>query len=278
MDKKMTKNHYSKKAIRSRMLKTGESYSVAARNLANAPLSTGWANLDRALDGGFIGGRIYIFENSFDHQQILNDELLLNLTLPNSQVALITSRTGDEVRSSISGIYRAASLPVKGDAQQSSGDLRENSRKPMDRGQLDAHLKKNLLISTIEPEAHPMNQIAAIEALLEANPRIKVIYTDVIANPSRSRIDVEATARMERELQAIAVRFNLAVAMRLRYSGEFIDNEAREIKIARVSSIVQRSWVTASLDRNAEGVGPVFKIWKNRSGLCSEGLLNDQSV
>lgn len=247
------------------MKETGESYSTAARNVANAPLSTGWLSLDSALDGGIRKGAMYLFGSTLDNHQDLNDKLLLNLTLPNEQVALISNRTEEEIISSLTNIYLVGNVST--DNAPSSGHA--DDLRPMNREQLKAHLAKNLLVSTIEAGAHPMEETEAIKSLLEANPKVKVIYTDISAK--RNAIDVEVTASMERELQEIAVRFELPVVMSSRYTVDHLNGELREYRMTRAGTIVHQAYAGVYLI--IENNTPVFTIWKNRGGACSEGLL-----
>lgn len=246
------------------MKETGESYSTAARNIANAPLSTGWLSLDSALNGGIRKGALYIFGSSLDNHQDLNDELLLNLTLPNSQVAHISNRTEEEIVSSLTRIYLANNFATASDS--ATGNLR-----PTNREQFRAHLKKNLLVSTIEPGAHPMQEIEALKRILDTNPKISAVYSDTTAE--RSAIDVEAAANAQRELQDIAISNDLPVLVSSRYAEQHSPEELRDYKMTRVGTLTHQAY--AAVYFTVEDNGPVFNIWKNRGGACSEGLLQN---
>lgn len=86
----MTKNNFQKKLIRERMRRTGESYLVAARELAKLPLPS-WPSLDAVLGGGFnhsgfyiVGGRPGAGKSTFGMN------LALTLSKPNRKVAYIS--------------------------------------------------------------------------------------------------------------------------------------------------------------------------------------------
>lgn len=143
----MTKNRYAKDAIRARMGATGESYSVAARAIAELPIPSGWSELDGAIDGGFQKRALsLIYEREINASWRIFADIALSLMSPNRRVLIISDLSREEFLRDFRHSYLGERL------------LSETEEK-----RLKAHLKKNL---SILPANSP---IADIRAELESN-------------------------------------------------------------------------------------------------------------
>lgn len=106
----MTKNSYSKSAIRERMAKTGESYSVAARAIANSPIELGLPVIDRRMGGGLPLGSMsyfaFIEPTTRDLMAEPNTALILsNLTAPDRRALVVSTETQEELHDTIARFY-----------------------------------------------------------------------------------------------------------------------------------------------------------------------------
>lgn len=129
--KKMTTDRHTKAAIRAHMEATGEPYSVAARVIAALPIPSGWAAIDRELDGGFDLGSVSLFVDASDHNpgSLVFATLARALMEPNRRVLVVSGTYSERLAERIKAVYHFEVGPL------SAAEL----------ARIDRHLSKNLI-------------------------------------------------------------------------------------------------------------------------------------
>lgn len=252
----MTKNNFQKTAIRARMAETGEPYSVAARAIASM-LTPTWPSLDKAIDGGFKPGRLYVVGSRPGvGKTLVAINLAVKLSKPNQPVGFVNLElTTDELYSALiqadTGVNVSAFREQNLDGeQQTAADL---SRK---------HLAKNVVI---------LDEVSSIEKIREfvaSQPKLKVLVIDhyQLMDTAAAVNIFEKREYIAQAVKKLALELDIAVILMAQLSRSFDKTSLTLTEAINSSNLIAGADVVILLSRPEHGHTLTLKVAKHRQG------------